>query len=181
MTQYQGSKGHSATSDAGTSHNFDSFYNCHLAINPNITSLMLLTKKCSGEVKAHACINGSTQRTHVAKEEATGPTVTLEAIFIQCTIFAHKQQDVASCDIPGAFLQADNPDFVLMHLDGILAELMVKVAPKLYHKYRTTNAKRKPVLYVRLEKVVYGMMKSALLFYQIWVADLTSLGFTINP
>jgi hypothetical protein len=32
-----------------------------------------------------------------------------------------------------------------------------------------------------LEKAVYGMMKSDLLFYQKWVADLTSLGFTINP
>ncbi len=111
----------------------------------------------------------------------TAPTVSSEAIFIQFTIFAHKRRDVASCDIPGAFLQADNPDFVLMRLDGILAELMVKVAPKLYCKYITTNAKGKPVLYVQLEKAVYGMMKSALLFYQKWVADLTSLGFTINP
>ncbi len=88
---------------------------------------------------------------------------------------------MASCDIPGAFLQADNPDFVLMHLDGILSELMVKVAPKLYHKYLTTNAKGKPVLCVQLEKAAYGMMKSALLFYQKWVADLMSLDFTINP
>ncbi len=101
-----------------------------------LTSLIFLTEKRSGEVKACACTNGSTQRTHVAKEEATAPTVTSEAIFIQCTIFAHERQNVASCDIPGAFLQADNPDFVLMRLDGILAELMVKVAPKLYHKYK---------------------------------------------
>jgi hypothetical protein len=68
-----------------------------------------------------------------------------------------------------------------MRLDGILAELMVKVAPKLYRKYTTTNAKGKLVLYVQLEKAFYGMMKSVLLFYQKWVADLTSLGFTINP
>jgi hypothetical protein len=88
---------------------------------------------------------------------------------------------VASCDIPGVFLQVDNPDFALMRLDGILAELMVKVAPKLYCKLITTNAKGKPVLYIQLEKAVYGMMKSALLFHQKLVADLTSLGFTINP
>ncbi len=58
---------------------------------------------------------------------------------------------------------------------------MVKVAPKLYRKYIKTNAKEKPVLYVQLEKAVYGMMKSAILFYQKWVEDLTYLGFTINP
>jgi hypothetical protein len=68
-----------------------------------------------------------------------------------------------------------------MRLDGILAELMVKVAPSLYQKYVTTNAKGKSVLYVKLEKAVYGMMKSALLFYRKLVADLLSLGYTINP
>jgi hypothetical protein len=98
----------------------------HNARHQALTSLMFLTEKCSGEVKARVCTNGSTQSTHVAKEEATAPTVTLEAICIQCTIFAHKRQDVASCDIPGAFLQADNPNIVLMPLDGILAELLIK-------------------------------------------------------
>ena len=146
-----------------------------------LTSLMFLTEKRTGEVKARACANGSTQRDHIAKEEATAPTVTSESIFIQGTIYAHENRDVATCDIPGAFLQADNPDYVLMRLDGILAELMVKVAPKLYRKFVTTNAKGKSVLYVQLEKAVYGMMKSALLFYRKLVADLTSIGYTVNP
>jgi hypothetical protein len=101
---------------------------------------------------------------HIAKEEAMAPTVTSEAIFIQEMIFAHEGRDVATCDIPGAFLQADNPDYVLMRLDGILAKLMVQVAPSIHPKYVTSNAKGKPVLYVQLEKAVYGMMKSALLF-----------------
>ncbi len=146
-----------------------------------LSSLMFLTDKRDGEVKARTCANGSTQRQHIAKEEATAPTITTETIFIQSTIFAHEQQDVATCDIPGAFLHADKPDYVLMQLDGILAELMVKVAPSIYRKYVTTNSKGKPVLYVQLEKAVYGMMKSALLFYHKLVANLLSIGFTINP
>ena len=72
-------------------------------------------------------------------------------------------------------------NFVSMRLDGILAELMVKVAPKLYPKFITINAKGKLVLYVQLEKAAYGMMESTLLFYCKLVADLTSLGFEINP
>jgi hypothetical protein len=99
--------------------------NTHNALN----SLMLLTEKCTGKVKACACANGSVQQQHVAKEKAMAPTVTLDAIFIQSTIFAYEQRDVATCNILGAFLQVDNPDHVLMHLDDILAELMVKVAP----------------------------------------------------
>jgi hypothetical protein len=134
---------------------------------------MFLTEKQSGEIKTRACANGSTQRSHIAKDEATAPTVTSEAIFIQGTIFAHEGRDVAICDIPGAFLQVDNPDYVLMRLD--------QVAPSLYCKYVTTTAKGKAVLYVQLDKAVYGMMKSALLVYSKLVADLTSLGYEINP
>ena len=68
-----------------------------------------------------------------------------------------------------------------MCLDGVLTELMMKVAPKLYRKFITINAKGKLVLYVQLEKAAYGMMESTLLFYCKLVADLTSLGFEINP
>ncbi len=85
-----------------------------------LTSLIFLTKKRTGKIKACACANSSTQREHIAKDEATAPTVTTEAIFIQNTIFAHEQCNVATCNIPGAFLQADNPDYVLMRLDSIL-------------------------------------------------------------
>ncbi len=126
---------------------------------------MFLTEKRTGEVKARGCADGSKQCEHIPKKEATAPTVTSEAIFIQSTILAHERPDVATCDIPGAFLQVDNPDFVLMRLDGVLLELMVTIAPNIYCKYITTNAKGKPVLYVQLEKALYGMMKSALLFY----------------
>ena len=58
---------------------------------------------------------------------------------------------------------------------------MVKVAPNIYRKYVTQNTKGKPVLYVQVKKAVYGMMKSALLFYRKLVADLVSIGFSINP
>ena len=54
-------------------------------------------------------------------------------------------------------------------------------APNIYRKYITTTVKGKPVLYVQLEKALYGMMKSALLFYRKLVADLRSIGFELNP
>jgi hypothetical protein len=147
----------------------------------SLASLMFLTKKRTGKVKASGCANGSKQRDHIAKDEATAPTVSSDAIFIQGTIFAHEGRNVATRNIPGAFLQADNPDYVLMRLDGILAELMVTIAPNIYRKYITTNAKGKPVLYVQLEKALHGMMKSALLFYQKLIADLHLIGYILNP
>jgi hypothetical protein len=52
---------------------------------------MFLIKKRSGKVKACVCANNSTQGMDIAKEEATAPTVTSEAIFIQGTIFFDKR------------------------------------------------------------------------------------------
>ena len=86
---------------------------------------MFLTEKWMDEVKACWCADGCKQREHIAKEEATALTVTSKAIFIQGTIFAHEHRYVTTWDIPGTFLQAKNPDYVLMCLNGVLANLMV--------------------------------------------------------
>ncbi len=42
---------------------------------------------------------------------------------------------MVTIDIPGAFLHAENEDYVIMKMNGTLAELMVKTDPKLYRKY----------------------------------------------
>lgn len=146
-----------------------------------LASLLFLTEKRNGDIKARGCADGRKQREHIAKEESTSPTVSTDALFITSTIAAHERRDVASTDIPGAFLHADTDQYVLMRLDGVLAELMVQVAPSIYRPFITTNPRGKPVLYVTLQKALYGLLKSALLFYRKLVADLTTEGFTLNP
>ena len=68
-----------------------------------------------------------------------------------------------------------------MLFQGTLAELMVKIAPHIYQKYVTVGKSGRKLLYVKLHKVLYGMLKSALLFYKKIVKDLKSVWFTINP
>jgi hypothetical protein len=55
---------------------------------------------------------------------------------------AHKGRDVASFDIPGAFLHMDSDKDITMILRGRLAELMVQVAPNFYRKCITVDRKR---------------------------------------
>jgi hypothetical protein len=66
----------------------------------------------------------------VAKEEAAAPTVAPESVFVTATIDAKGKREVVTIDIPGAFLHADNKDYVIMKMNGSLAELMVKTDPK---------------------------------------------------
>ena len=84
-------------------------------------------KKKSGAVKARSGANRSVQREHVVKEAA--PTVGLNSVFITSAIDAKESRKVETIDIPGAFLHADNEDYLIMKMVGTLAELMVKSNP----------------------------------------------------
>jgi hypothetical protein len=69
-----------------------------------------------------------------------------------------------------------------MRLQGKLAELMVKVAPKVYRKCVFVNRKGEIVLYVKLLNALYGILKAALLFYKKLIKeDLMEIGFKLNP
>jgi len=84
-----------------------------------------------------------------AKEEAASPTVALESVFVTAAIDVRENREVVTIDIPGAFLHATNDNYVVMRMNGTLAELMAKTDPKLYRKY-LTDEKGKKVLHVRL-------------------------------
>jgi hypothetical protein len=100
------------------------------------------------------CADGWKQRGDWTKQETTLPTISTEAVFITAVINAHKEHGVACFDIPGAFLHADSNKDITMILKGRLAELMVKVAPNLYRKYISVDAKGSAILYVKMQKAI---------------------------
>ena len=71
------------------------------------------------------------------------------------------------------------PDFVLMQLVGEAVDTMCKVNPK-YEKYVTIENGNK-VLYMQLLKALYGCVKSALLWYELFSNTLKGKGFVLNP
>ncbi len=75
----------------------------------------------------------------------------------------------------------DSDKDITMILKGRLAELMVQVASKLSRKYISLDRKGKATLYVKMQKAIYGLLRSALLFYRKRVADLESSRLIINP
>ncbi len=110
-------------------------------------SLIFLKEKKDGNIKARLCANGNPQREHIAKEEAAAPSVMLESVFITSTIDAKESRKVVAIDIPGAFLHANNDDYVIMKMVGTLAGLMVKTNPRLYRQYVVLE-KGRSILYL---------------------------------
>jgi hypothetical protein len=56
-------------------------------------------------VKARHCANGSSQREYMQREEVSSPTVSTESVSLTAVIEAREGRDVATCDIPNAFIQ----------------------------------------------------------------------------
>jgi hypothetical protein len=91
--------------------------------------LMFLKEKRDNTVKGRMCADGQKQRGNWSKQELTSPTVAMKSVFIIAIVDAHKGRDVASFDIPGAFLHMDSDKDITMILRGRLAKLMGQVAP----------------------------------------------------
>ena len=100
------------------------------------------------------------------KEEAASPTVSTESMFITAAIVASKGRYVRCYDVPSMFVNTDVDKNVLMVLKGELADMMVQIAPRVYRKYVAADRKGTPILYVKLQKALYGLMRASLLFYR---------------
>jgi hypothetical protein len=84
-------------------------------------------------------------------------------------------------DIPGAFMHVDIDELIHVRLEGPMAELLTQVDPDKYRTYMSEE-NGKQVLYVELQKALYGTLQAALLFWENLTEFLTEeLGFTVNP
>jgi hypothetical protein len=91
----------------------------------------------------------------------------------------HEGRDVATDDIPGAFMQADMDDLVHLRLTGKIVDLLLEVDRNTYAPYITHEGKEQ-VIYVELIKALYGTLKAAKLFWLLLSGKLQEWGFTIN-
>ena len=100
---------------------------------------MFLKENHDGGINARRCTVRKSQRDYTMKAETSLPTVSLEAMILSCTIDGKEGRYIAVTNIPGAFLLANMEQDVQMLLDGTIAELIVKLEPRLYRKYIWKN------------------------------------------
>jgi hypothetical protein len=96
-------------------------------------------------------------------------------------IDAQEGRAVQTFDVPGAYLHADMPkdERLLLKLTGEFVDVMCKVNPEYIPYVRSENGKK--VLYLKILKAIYGMIESALLWYELCSTTLEKMGFEINP
>ena len=89
----------------------------------------------------------------------------MDSIIIMAAIETFEQWRVITLDIPGAFLNVELDQDVIMLLKGELATMMVMVDPKLYRPFVIVTLKGEKLLYARMKKAMYRLFHSALLIY----------------
>ena len=73
-------------------------------------------------------------------------------MLLSCIIDAEEGRDVAVIDIPNAFIQTrveDEKDMVIIRVRGLLADMLVDIAPDVYGPYVTKDKKGMSQLLVR--------------------------------
>jgi hypothetical protein len=195
MTQYNVKKGLKIFGQAGADAVVEEMKQLHdrAVIQPRLANmltceekrnslqyLMFLKQKRCGRIKGRGCADGRKQRIYKTKEETSAPTVSVESLFLSCVIDAKERRKVVTCDIPGAFMQADIDEVIHVRLEGPLAQLLTKVDPELYTQY-LSQENGKDVMYVKLAKALYGTLQAALLFWKDLSSYLISEGFELNP
>ena len=144
-----------------------------------LRALNLIKEKRDGKLKGRTVADGRPQRAIYNKSETASPTVSTDALMLSILIDAHEGRDVGTADVAGAYLKADMDDFVIMKFTGTSVDILCKLNPK-YTAFVTMERGVK-ILYARLTKAMYGCVKSALLWYELFSSTLVQMGFVLNP
>ena len=109
------------------------------------------------------------------------PTAAVESIISTFMIDAYEGRYVGVFDILGAYLHAPmrhDKRRAIKVLRNEFLDLICKVDEK-YKKYMGIVNGRK-VLYLKVLRVIYGWIKSTLLWYELFSTTLKKMGFVIN-
>ena len=89
-------------------------------------------------------------------------------------------------DVPNTFVQAPIPDDnekVIMKIRGRLVDILVEIDHDKYSPfvYETGKAEKDRILYVKMKKALYGMLKASILYYKKFKKDIENIGYKVNP
>ena len=146
-----------------------------------IRSSMFLKEKFlpSGEfqkVKARL-VAGGDQQDKSLYNDTSSPTAALESTMMVIAIAAAAGREIATCDITGAYLEAEMPDDQEVHmiLEPAIARVVTKLRPNA-QQLLTPNG----TLVVRLRRALYGCVQSSKLWYDKLCTVLRDGGLEMN-
>jgi len=149
-----------------------------------LESHMFLKEKRDGKIKGRTVAGGNKQRDYISKEDASSPTVAVESVMLSCIIDAKEGRDVATINIPNAFIQSkveDEKDQCVIKLRGVLVDILEDIAPGVYMPYVHRSKNGVKSLLVQCLNAIYGAMIASFLYYRKFTKSIIGIGYEINP
>jgi hypothetical protein len=129
------------------------------------------------KLKSRLVAGGHMQdRSDLLYEDIYSPTATLSHLFIIACIAAREGRIIRTIDVTGAYLNANMRRGIFMHIEPILASLLVIIDPSFKIFLREDGS-----MIVELLKALYGCVESANLWYKLLSSILIADGFIANP
>jgi hypothetical protein len=145
---------------------------------------VFVKKKRTGQIKVRKVVGVNKQRDFISKENASTPIVATESVLLTSLVDAQENRVIAIVDILNAFIQTiveNIEDKVVMRIRGHMVDVFVKVAPRVYGPYVSTNKQGRKQLLVECLNAIYEMMVASLLYYCKFTRSLKNQGYVMNP
>ena len=107
-----------------------------------------------------------------------------EVVLLSCVINAQEHRDIATIDIPNAFIQTrveKIKDMATIIVRGALVNVLVDISPDIYGPYVSTDKKGVKTMVLRKYNAIYVTVIESLLYYKKICKTIKHIGFTINP
>ena len=108
-------------------------------------------------------------------DQISSPTVSMNSVFAVAAIAADEGREIATGDIPGAYLHADIEEDIYILINKEVTDILIKMDDSYLPFIRDDGT-----IVVKLLKALYGCVESARLWYEHLKAQLTSIGFVAN-
>ena len=130
------------------------------------------------KVKSRLVAGGHRQDRSLYRDKTSSPTVSTSSVFLIAAIAQRERRSVCTIDIPGAYLNAKIPEStkVRMRLDKFLSEIVIQLDDS-YSEYQNEDG----TIVVQLDYALYGLVESAILWYDLLSARFKEIGFINNP
>ena len=88
------------------------------------------------------CVYGYSQSPCISKKEPSSPTISTEELVITLETGPHKNRDVTTCDIFGAYSNTNMEEFTTLKTEGNMVDLMVQSIPKKCEHFMQSENKK---------------------------------------
>ena len=104
-----------------------------------------------------------------------------EGLVLPFMIDTMKGREVATTDIPGAFLQTDyDKGDIHIKLEVAMVTLIEDLAPVYYKDFIFTDERGRMYMYAESKKAIYGTLEASLIFWGKLSKSLEEMGYQIN-